>query len=489
MNISQDLYRTSLTLLTDLYQITMAYGYWKKGFAEKKAVFHGYFRKSPFKGGFALNAGLAYVIDFLNNFSFADDDIKYLSTITDAEGQPLFEADFLEYLRNLQFDLTIHAIEEGTIIFPNEPFIRVTGSLLQCQLIETALLNIINFQTLIATKAARLRIAAKDDQLLEFGLRRAQGIDGGISATRAAYIGGFNATSNVLAAKLLDIPVKGTHAHSWIMSYDDELQAFKAYADVMPSNCIFLVDTYNTLEGVKNAITVGNSLKEKGYAMNGIRLDSGDLSYLSIEARKLLDDAGFTEASIVASNDLDEYLINSLKIEQNAKINVWGVGTKLVTAYDQPALGGVYKLSAIQDENQKWQYKVKLSEQINKISTPGILQVRRFKNANGKLNADMIFNEEENISNNPILIDPNNGIRSKKIDKSKNYEDLLIPIFENGKLVYNSPSIHSIQLKTIKELSQLDDSIKRFYHPHEYPVGLESTLYNLKMNVIHKLKS
>ncbi|WP_281614576.1 nicotinate phosphoribosyltransferase [Flammeovirga sp. SubArs3] len=488
MHISKDLYAHSLTLLTDLYQITMAYAYWKNGNAEKEAIFHGYFRKNPFNGGFTICAGLEYVLDYLNNFTFDDSDLEYLSSLKDNDNQSLFEEGFINYLRQLDFQLSIDAVEEGTLLFPSEPFIRVRGPLLQCQLIETAILNIINFQTLIATKAARLKIAAKDDVLLEFGLRRAQGIDGSIGATRAAYIGGFDATSNVLAAKLLKIPVKGTHAHSWIMSYDDELKAFKAYAEAMPTNCIFLVDTYNTLEGVKKAIETGKELREKGHEMIGVRLDSGDLAYLSIEARKLLDNAGFEKASIVASNDLDEYLINSLKIEQGAKISVWGVGTKLVTAYDQPALGGVYKLGAIKNDNGDWEYKVKLSEQINKISNPGFLQVRRMKHKDGKYLADMLYNENTPLEKNSVMIDPNNSFRTKSINCDENSFDLLVPIFENGKLVYTSPTLHEIQCKTLKELTLIDNSIKRFYNPHEYPVGLEKSLHMMKLDIINQIK-
>ncbi|WP_205959745.1 nicotinate phosphoribosyltransferase [Flammeovirga aprica] len=488
MNISKDLYKTSLTLLTDFYQITMAYGYWKQNKGEQKAVFHGYFRKAPFKGGYAICAGLGYVIDYINQFEFTEEDIDFLAKQKDNNGDVLFEKGFLDYLSNLKLSVNVHAVEEGRAIFPNEPFIRVEGNLIECQLLETAILNIVNFQTLIATKAARLRIAAQDDSLLEFGLRRAQGIDGGIAATRAAYIGGFDATSNVLAARLLDIPVKGTHAHSWIMSYDDEMKAFKAYAESMPTNCIFLVDTYNTLEGVKKAIEVGLELREKGHEMIGIRLDSGDLSYLSIEARKLLDKGGFPNANIVASNDLDEYLINNLKKEQDAKINVWGVGTKLVTAYDQPALGGVYKLGAIENEEGALDYKVKLSEQVNKISTPGVLQVRRFIDDNGKYSADGIYNEEHPMQENCTLIDPNNGIRSKRITENDKGEDLLIQIFKKGDLVYEKPSIHLSKEKTLTELSRFDNSVKRFYNPHEYPVGLEKGLYELKLEVINKLR-
>ncbi|MDA1229657.1 MAG: nicotinate phosphoribosyltransferase, partial [Planctomycetota bacterium] len=343
----------SLSLLTDLYQLTMAYGYWQQGKAEQQAVFHLFFRSNPFKGGFVIAAGLEPALEFIRPFRFKPDDVAFLATITGNDNQPLFEPAFLEYLGQLELTLDIDAIPEGTVVFPHAPLLRVRGPILQCQLLETALLNIINFQSLIATKAARIVMAAQSDPVLEFGLRRAQGIDGALAASRAAYIGGCAATSNVLAGKRFGIPVKGTHAHSWVMSFDTELESFSAYAEAMPNNCVFLVDTYDTLEGIRNAITVGNRLRDSGHSMVGIRLDSGDLAWLSIEARKLLDAGGFQDAAIVASNDLDERLIASLK-QQGATIGVWGVGTKLVTAYDQPALGGVYKLGAMMDAAGEW---------------------------------------------------------------------------------------------------------------------------------------
>ncbi|MFP5504089.1 MAG: nicotinate phosphoribosyltransferase, partial [Candidatus Sericytochromatia bacterium] len=370
-------YNQSLALLTDFYQLTMAYGYWKTGTDRHEAVFHLYFRKNPFKGGYTVAAGLAFAIDMLEHFRFDESDLAYLGGLTGNDGQPVFEPAFLDYLRDMRFECDIHAVPEGTIVFPNEPLMRVQGPLIQCQLVETVLLNIINFQTLIATKAARVCEAAQGEPVLEFGLRRAQGMDGGLSASRAAYIGGVSATSNVLAGKLFDIPVKGTHAHAWVMSFDDEFAAFQAYAEAMPNNCVFLVDTYDTLEGVRNACKVGRWLRDRGHKLAGVRLDSGDLAYLSIEARKILDEEGFPEATIVASNDLNELIIESLK-HQGAKISVWGVGTQLATAFDQPALGGVYKLSALRAPGEDWKYKLKLSEQAIKISNPGILQVRRF---------------------------------------------------------------------------------------------------------------
>ena len=479
-------YNQSLSLLTDLYQLTMAYGYWKAGLKDKESVFNLYFRKNPFHGGFTVACGLEYIIDFLENFTFDESDINYLATLEGNDGKALFEKEFLDYLKEIKFSCDIEAIPEGTIVFPNEPLIRIKGPLIECQLLETPLLNIINFQTLIATKASRVAMAAKGETVLEFGLRRAQGIDGGIAASRACYIGGCSATSNVLAGKLFGIPVKGTHAHSWIMSFDEELEAFEKYAEAMPNNCVFLVDTYNTIEGVKKAVKVGAKLKEKGYKMAGIRLDSGDLAYLSIEARKILDAHGFQDTPIVGSNDLDETIISSLK-EQDAKINVWGVGTKLVTAYDQPALGGVYKLSAIKDKDDDWKYRVKLSEQSIKVSTPGIQQVRRFYSNDENL-GDMIFDTNNQPNNDFIIVDPLDPTRRKRFTKKDKYIDLLVPIFVEGKKVYNSPNINEIKIKTLENLKMFHSGVKRFVNPHEYPVGLEKGLYDIKTDLIIKLR-
>ena len=310
------------------------------------------FRRNPFGGGFTIAAGLATAVDYLQQSRFTADDTAYLAGLTGNDGRPLFEPAFLDFLCGMEPACDIDAVPEGTVVFPQEPLVRVRGPLLQAQLLETALLNIINFQTLIATKAARLVLAAQGEPVLEFGLRRAQGIDGALSASRAAYIGGCEATSNVLAGQLFDIPVRGTHAHSWVMCHDDELTAFREYARVMPNNCVFLVDTYDTLEGVRHAVDVGQELRRQGHELIGVRLDSGDLASLSIEARQILDEAGFPDAAIVASNDLDEHIVETLK-QQGAKISVWGVGTRLVTGYDDPALGGVYKLSAIRARTQR----------------------------------------------------------------------------------------------------------------------------------------
>lgn len=480
------LYDTSMSLLTDLYQLTMAYGYWKAGKAEQEAVFNLYFRKHPFQGGFTIACGLSSVIEYLNEYRLNEEDLAYIASLQGSDGRQLFDDGFIGYLRKLELKCSIDAIPEGTVVFPNEPLLRIQGPILQCQLLETPLLNLINFQSLIATKAARMRLVAGNDALLEFGLRRAQGPDGGVTASRAAYIGGFDATSNVLAGKLYGIPVKGTHAHSWVMSFDTELDAFEAYARHMPNNVTLLVDTYDSLHGVRHAIKVGKHLRERGYDLGGIRLDSGDLAYLSIEARKLLNDAGFEKTNIVASNDLDEYIMDSLKI-QGAQINVWGIGTKLVTAFDQPALGGVYKLAAIRSETGEWDYKLKLSEQAIKVSTPGIQQVRRFKDARGFV-SDMIFNIETPLIGKSRMVDPYDFTKNRSFDEQMHYEDLLVPIFADGRLIYKLPSVHDTRARVEEQLSHFYKGIKRFVNPHTYPVGLEKQLFDLKTDLILKLR-
>lgn len=481
------LYDTSMSLLTDLYQLTMAYGYWKAGKAEQEAVFNLYFRKHPFQGGFTITCGLSSVIEYLQEYRFNEEDLTYIASLTGSDGKKLFDGGFIEYLRKMELQCSIDAIPEGTVVFPNEPLLRVRGPILQCQLLETPLLNLINFQSLIATKAARMRLVAKNDTLLEFGLRRAQGPDGGVTASRAAYIGGFDATSNVLAGKLYGIPVKGTHAHSWVMSFDSELEAFETYAEHMPNNVTLLVDTYDSLQGVRNAVEAGKQLRARGYDLGGIRLDSGDLAYLSIEARKILDDAGFETTSIVASNDLDEYIMDSLKI-QGAKINVWGIGTKLVTAFDQPALGGVFKLAAIRADSGEWDYKLKLSEQAIKVSTPGIQQVRRFRDSSGFV-SDMIFNTETPLIGKATMVDPYDFTKNRSFGESVSYEDLLVPVFAGGQLIYQLPSVHETRKRVEEQLAHFYKGIKRFVNPHTYPVGLEKDLFDLKTNLILKLRA
>lgn len=480
------LYNQSLALLTDLYQLTMAYGYWKLGLDKRESVFHLVFRRSPFNGGFTVAAGLESLINFVEHFKFKDCDLHYISQLKAIDGSPLFSDEFIKYLSKLKFTCNIDAVPEGTIVFPQEPLVRIQGPLIECQLLESPLLNLINFPTLIASKAARMRIAANEDKLLEFGLRRAQGIDGALTASRAAYIGGCDSTSNVMAGKIFGIPVSGTHSHSWVMVFDNEKEAFESYSEVLPGNCIFLVDTYNTIEGVKKAIEVGLELRKKGKEMIGIRLDSGDLAYLSIVSRQLLDEAGFPNAKIVASNELDETVITELK-RQGAKIDIWGVGTNLITAKDQPALDGVYKLSALKDAQGKWVYKLKLSEQMLKVSNPGIMQVRRYSSSNGHV-ADMIYDIHKNIDQNCSLVDPLDPTREKFISSDLSHEDLLVPVFRDGNCVYEIPDIHTIRNQTTKNLNKFHVGIKRFLNPHQYVVGMEKSLYETKIELIKDVR-
>jgi nicotinate phosphoribosyltransferase len=453
------IYKANISLLTDLYQLTMAYGYFKQDMHEKEAVFHLFFRKNPFHGHYAIACGLELAIDYLKNIHFSGAEIQYLRRLKGSDDNPLLDEAFLELLQNWDFKCNIDAIPEGTAVFANEPILRVQGPLWQAQLLETTLLNIINFSTLIATKAARIVTAAQKDSVLEFGLRRAQGVDGGLTASRAAYIGGVQATSNVLAGQIWGIPVRGTHAHSWVMSFDDEKTAFQQYAHALPNNLTFLVDTYDTLEGVKNAIQTVKNMKTNPNSF-GIRLDSGDLATLSIAARKLLDEAGFPNAKIVASNDLDEYAIEKLK-KQGAKIDVWGVGTKLVTAYDQPALGGVYKLAALRNEKGDWDYKIKLSEDLIKISNPGILQVRRVFTSDKTIEKDILYDETD-------------------YESLPAGSDLLQPIFKQGKLVYDHPTIHELRANTLSNIKALPNA--------PLTLQLDKSLNDKKLQLLNKFK-
>ncbi|GAB3019668.1 nicotinate phosphoribosyltransferase [uncultured Cyclobacterium sp.] len=488
MKITKDLYHSSLTLLTDYYQFTMAYAYWKSGKAEEEAIFNLFFRKNPFQSGFTIAAGLDYIIDYCRNMTFGDNDLAFLAEMKDEKGEKVFESGFIDYLKNMTFSCDIDAVEEGEVVFPNMPMVRVKGPLIQCQLLETPLLNIINFQTLIATKAARMVLAANGDPVMEFGLRRAQGIDGALAASRASYIGGCSSTSNVMAAKLFGIPVSGTHAHSWIMSFENELTAFESYAETFPDNTILLVDTYDIVQGVKHAIVVAEQLKKRGKALKGIRIDSGDLAYFSNLARKMLNEAGFPEVKIVASNDLDEHIITSLKM-QEASIDVWGVGTKLVTAYDQPALGAVYKLSALRSKDGDWVPKIKLSQQSIKINIPGHHNVLRYS-ANGKAIADMIYLEGLQQGDKVTIIDPIDPTRRKKISVGNAEAEILLkPIFVNGKKVYERPSIQQIRQRTQDRLAIFDKTHKRLINPHIYPVGLEASLHEFRTALVLKAKS
>jgi nicotinate phosphoribosyltransferase len=478
--------RVSPALLTDLYQLTMAYGYWKNEMLEHQAVFHAFFRLPPFNGGYTIACGLSDAIDYLQHFKFQPDDLAYLAKLTGSDGNPLFENKFLDYLDALKFACDVDAVVEGSVVFPHEPLLRISGPLLQGQLLETALLNILNFQTLIATKAARICLAAKGERVIEFGLRRAHGSDGALAASRAAYVGGCIGTSNVLAGKVFGIPVLGTHAHSWVMAFPTELAAFRAYAEALPGNCILLVDTYESIEGVRHALEVGRWLRTLGKELSGIRLDSGDLTYLSIQARKILDEAGFKSTKILASNDLDEHIISSLN-EQGALIDGWGVGTKLVTAFDQPALGGVYKLGAIRPKDGRWQGRVKLSEQAAKVSNPGSLQVRRFERENEYI-GDMIYDELGGPPKSRILVDIADVTIRKKIPESASHHDLLVRIFRGGDLVYDRPTIHEIRGHAQTELGRFYSGVKRLLNPHIYPVGLELGLHEAKARLIQEAR-
>jgi nicotinate phosphoribosyltransferase len=478
--------RPSLALLTDLYQLTMAQGYFLSGRADDEAVFHLFFRKPPFGGGYTVACGLADVVDYLDGLRFGEDDLAFLRGLHGDDGKPLFADRFLARLEAMALRVDVDAVPEGTVVFPQQPLVRVRGPILEAQLLETTLLNLINFQTLIATKAARVCWAAGGDPVLEFGLRRAHGVDGALAASRAAFVGGCAATSNVLAGKRFGIPVRGTHAHSWVMSFESEPVAFAAWAEVMPNNTVFLVDTYDSLTGVRHAIEAGKALRQRGFRLAGVRLDSGDLAWLSVEARKLLDAAGFTDTVIVASNDLDEHLIESLK-HQGAAIAVWGVGTRLVTAYDQPALGGVYKLAAVRPAGGTgpWRHRIKLSEQTAKVSTPGVQQVRRFRDpATGLFVADVIYDEEQGAPTPVTFVDPLDPTRRRTLPATLEAEDLLVPVFRAGKRAYDPPPAARARARTLAQLGGLSPSSKRLLNPHEYPVGLEAHLAELRTRLV-----
>jgi nicotinate phosphoribosyltransferase len=487
MTTLTDVYRTPLGLLTDLYQVTMAYGYWKSGHAEREAVFHLHFRRHPFGGAYAIAAGLGPVLDFLTGLRFTADDCAYLATLTGADGKPLFDAGFLAYLRDLRFTGTVDAVPEGRLVFAHEPLIRVRAPIIQAQLVETALLTMVNFGTLIATKAARICDAARGAPVLEFGLRRAQGIDGGLAASRAAWIGGVAATSNVLAGKLYGIPVRGTHAHSWVMFFGDEPHAFRVYADALPGNVTLLVDTFDTVDGVRHAIEVGRHLRAHGHDLSGVRLDSGDLAHLSIEARRLLDEAGFEQTKIVASNDLDETLMASLR-EQGARIDVWGVGTKLVTGFDQPALGGVYKVGAVAEPagDGGWRYPIKLSEQPIKISTPGIQAVVRIKRA-GVLVGDVIHDALAAPAGARVpawdLEDPTRAF----VVHGDGAEPLLTTVIAAGErtaLAADAGDPLAARARAAADLAALSPRTRRQLNPQPYPVGLDATLHERKVRLV-----
>ncbi|MGL4362106.1 MAG: nicotinate phosphoribosyltransferase [Cellulosilyticaceae bacterium] len=478
----------NLTLLTDLYQLTMMQGYYENHLNNHEVVFDLFYRNNPSGNGYAVCCGLEEIIEYIKNITFTDEDISYL------RGLELFNEAFLEYLCNFKFTGQIDAIPEGTVVFPMEPLIRVSAPILEAQFIETTLLNIINHQSLIATKAARVVRAAGGDTVLEFGLRRAQGPDAGIYGARAAIIGGCNATSNVLAGKMFGVPIAGTHAHSWVMSFEKEIDAFRAYAELFPKKCILLVDTYDTIEqGVPNAIRVFDEMKERGIVLEsyGIRLDSGDLAYLSKKARQMLDEAGYADAIISASCDLDEYLIADLK-RQGAEITLWGVGTKLITSDDCPSFGGVYKLTAERREDACFAPKIKISDNPEKVTSPGVKKVVRVYDANnGKIKADIIALEEEEFDENKDMVLRDPKARWKKMHlKANTYKlkSLLVPIFRDGECVYDAPSVMDIRKKTQEELEGLWEEYKRLINPAIVPVDLSDELYYLKEHMLNSYK-
>ncbi len=477
----------NLTLLTDLYELTMMQGYFKTG-NNKTVIFDAFHRKNPCDGAYAISCGLEQVIDYIKNLHFSEDDISYL------KGLGIFDSDFLEYLSGFHFTGDIYAIPEGTVIFPREPIVKVIAPIMEAQLVETAILNIINHQSLIATKAARVCYAAKGDGIMEFGLRRAQGPDAGIYGARAAVIAGCVGTSNVLTGQMFDVPVKGTHAHSWIMSFPDEYTAFKTYADLYPNACILLVDTYDTLRsGVPNAIRVFTEMRNAGIELKGygIRLDSGDLAYLSKKARKMLDDAGFTDAVISASSDLDEYLIDSLKT-QGAAITSWGVGTNLITAKDNPAFGGVYKLAAVMGDDGKFVPKIKLSENSEKITNPGNKTVYRVYDTDGMIKADLIALTDEvySESDSLLLFDPVETWKKTLLHPGEyTLREIMVPVFKNGECIYESPSVMDIQKYCKEEMATLWDESKRLVNPHEVYVDLSKKLYDVKHELLNSYGS
>lgn len=478
--------RTDLTLLTDFYELTMMQGYYEKE-QNETVIFDVFFRQNPCNGGYSICAGLQQVIDYVKNLNFTYDDVDYLRKLG------IFSEDFLHYLSGFHFTGDIYAIPEGSVIFPREPLVKVVAPIMEAQLVETAILNIINHQSLIATKTSRVVFAANGDGIMEFGLRRAQGPDAGLYGARAAMIGGCVGTSNVLAGKMFQVPVLGTHAHSWIMSFPSEYDAFRAYAELYPDNCTLLVDTYDTLKsGVPNAIRVFREMKEEGIELKkyGIRLDSGDLAYLSKEARKMLDEAGFPNATIAASNDLDEYLLHDLKM-QKAAIDSWGVGTNLITSKDCPSFGGVYKLAAIQNEEGEFVPKIKISENTEKITNPGNKTIYRiYEKETGKIKADLIcFADEKFDTNKDLLIfDPIESWKKTNLPGGTyTMRELMVPVFKNGECVYQSPSVMEIAEYCKQEKDTLWDETKRLFYPHRVYVDLSDRLYDCKMNLLEQL--
>ena len=476
---------TDVALLTDLYEITMAQGFWETGKIEEEGCFTAFYRDHPFGSGYAVACGASDLPELVENFRFTDEDVDYLASLKAPAGGALFKPGFLEYLRDFRCHVDVDAVPEGELIFPREPMVRVTGPVLECQLLETALLNTIGFQTLVATKTARVVQAAQGRPVAEFGLRRAQGPDGGMAVARASYVAGCSSTSNVLAGRKYGIPVFGTHAHSWVMSFPTELDAFRAFAQTSPNNCTLLIDTYDVRQGVENAIIVAKEMEERGEKLAAIRIDSGDLARLSKYVRRRFDQEGLPYVKISISNDLDEYTIQSL-LNQGAPIDSFGVGTKLATCYDQPALGCVYKLSARRDHaDEPWTPVMKLSEQPYKRTVPGVQRLRRFLDPAGMPLGDMIYDPDLAAGDGAVLVDVEDPAREEDTTGVESRE-LLQPIVRDGRAVAPREPLEAARERCAAALDALDPAVKRFMNPQTYLVGMEKGLAETRERLVRE---
>ena len=470
---------SDVALNTDLYELTMAQGYWESGMASGEGCFNVFFRDAPFNGGYAIACGMGQIADLVENFVYDEDSIEYLAGVQAPGGGAMFKPGFLDYLRNFRMRVSVSAIPEGEIVFPREPMVRVQGPLIDCQLIETALLNLVNLQTLVATKTARVVHAAEGHPVSDFGLRRAQGPDGGLAVARASFIGGASSTSNVLAGKIYGIPVFGTHAHSWVMSFPTELDAFRAFAASSPKNCVLLLDTYDVRQGIKHAITVGKEMEERGERLAAVRIDSGDLARLSKMAREAFDEAGLPYVKISASNDLDEYTIQSL-FAQGAPIDSFGVGTKLATCDPQPSLGGVYKLSATRETpDSPWDPVIKLSEQAYKRTIPGVQHIRRYYDAAGVPMDDMIVDDSVDSGDTTSMVNVLDELTTYDLSEATPRE-MLVELVKDGHRVGEPETIETAKARCREAVMHLDPAVKRFLNPQYYPVGLERGLARLR---------
>lgn len=482
MSLTDRTVPTDVALNTDLYELTMAQGFWESGLMDAQGCFNVFFRDNPFDGGYAVACGVGQIADLVENLRFDDASLEYLSSIEAPGGGPLFKQGFLDYLRDFELHVDVWAVPEGDLVFPREPMVRVQGSIIECQLLETALLNLVNFQTLVATKASRVVRAAEGHPVSDFGLRRAQGPDGGLAVARASYVGGCSSTSNVLAGKIYGIPVFGTHAHSWVMAFPTELDAFRAFAKSSPKNCCLLLDTYDVSQGIKNAIVVAKEMEQAGERLNAIRIDSGDLARLSKETRAAFDEAGLDYVKISVSNDLEEYTIQSL-FAQGAPIDSFGVGTKLATCDPQPSLGGVYKLSATRNsDDEPWRPVMKLSEQVYKRTIPGIQSVLRFYDESGCPRGDMILDEAVDTQNRSSMVDIIDPVTIHRLG-GYSCRELLEQVVAGGKSAKAPDSLERAKTRCRDALMMLDPATKRFLNPQTYPVGLEAGLSDLRQRL------